>query len=339
MSPTPDPYGRDARRPYHIPLKGWWQVAQRVWTESGRDNLSVVAAGCAFYALFAIFPALSALISLYGLTASPSNVESQFGMLADVLPGQAYDMVIEQIRRIAAASGGSLGWSLVVSLGLAFWSANAGTQALFAALNIAYEEPERRNLLQFYLSAFTFTLVGILGGVVMLLAIVYVPTLFAYAGFSHAFELVVRVARWPFLALLVLSLLALLYRYGPCRRAAKWHWVSMGSLFATAVWLLASAGFSLYVANFAHYDRTYGSLGAVIILLFWLYISFYIVLLGAEINAELELQTAQDTTVGKPKRAGERGAFVADHVAGGPKGEKRPTSPVTRDPASAKPGA
>ena len=339
MSPTTDPYGRDARRPYHIPLKGWWQVAQRVWTESGRDNLSVVAAGCAFYALFAIFPALSALISLYGLTASPSNVESQFGMLADVLPGQAYDMVIEQIRRIAAASGGSLGWSLVVSLGLAFWSANAGTQALFAALNIAYEEPERRNLLQFYLSAFTFTLVGILGGVVMLLAIVYVPTLFAYAGFSHAFELVVRVARWPFLALLVLSLLALLYRYGPCRRAAKWHWVSMGSLFATAVWLLASAGFSLYVANFAHYDRTYGSLGAVIILLFWLYISFYIVLLGAEINAELELQTAQDTTVGKPKRAGERGAFVADHVAGGPKGEKRPTSPVTRDPASAKPGA
>ncbi len=338
MIPTPDPYGRDARRPYHIPLKGWWQVAQRVWTESGRDNLSVVAAGCAFYALFAIFPALSALISLYGLTASPSNVESQFGMLADVLPGQAYDMVIEQIRRIAAASGGSLGWSLVVSLGLAFWSANAGTQALFAALNIAYEEPERRNLLQFYLSAFTFTLVGILGGVVMLLAIVYVPTLFAYAGFSHAFELVVRVARWPFLALLVLSLLALLYRYGPCRRAAKWHWVSMGSLFATAVWLLASAGFSLYVANFAHYDRTYGSLGAVIILLFWLYISFYIVLLGAEINAELELQTAQDTTVGKPKRAGERGAFVADHVAGGPKGEKRPTSPVTRDPASAKPG-
>ncbi len=314
-------------------------MAQRVWTESGRDNLSVVAAGCAFYALFAIFPALSALISLYGLTASPSNVESQFGMLADVLPGQAYDMVIEQIRRIAAASGGSLGWSLVVSLGLAFWSANAGTQALFAALNIAYEEPERRNLLQFYLSAFTFTLVGILGGVVMLLAIVYVPTLFAYAGFSHAFELVVRVARWPFLALLVLSLLALLYRYGPCRRAAKWHWVSMGSLFATAVWLLASAGFSLYVANFAHYDRTYGSLGAVIILLFWLYISFYIVLLGAEINAELELQTAQDTTVGKPKRAGERGAFVADHVAGGPKGEKRPTSPVTRDPASAKPGA
>ena len=133
----------------------------------------------------------------------------------------------------------------------------------------------------------------------MLLAIVYVPILFAYAGYSHAFELLVKVARWPLLALVVLTFLALLYRYGPCRRSAKWRWVSVGSLFATVMWLIASAGFSFYVSNFAHYDRTYGSLGAVIVLLFWLYISFYIVLLGAEINAELELQTAQDTTRGR----------------------------------------
>ncbi|MGC1179923.1 MAG: YihY/virulence factor BrkB family protein [Methyloceanibacter sp.] len=338
MSRKPDPYGRDARRPYHIPLRGWWQVAQRVWTESGRDNLSVVAAGCAFFALFAIFPALSALISIYGLTADPATVEQQFGILAHLLPAQAYDVVIEQIRRIAEASNRSLGWSLGLSLGLAFWSANAGTQALFAALNIAYEEPERRGLLQFYLSAFTFTLAGILGGVIMLLAIVYVPILFAVTGTFYAFEFFVRMARWPFLALLVLCLLALLYRYGPCRRTAKWHWVSVGSLFATTVWLLASALFSLFVSNFAHYDRTYGSLGAVIILLFWLYISFYIVLLGAEINAELELQTAEDTTAGPPRPSGERGAFVADHVAGGPKGDKRPSRPLPED-AGAKPGA
>jgi len=175
MRPKPDPYGRDARRPYHIPLRGWWQVIQRVWTESGRDNLSVVSAGCAFFALFAIFPALSALIALYGLTANPATVEQQFGMLSDVLPAQAYDIVIEQVRRLVQASSRSLGWSLAVSLALAFWSATAGTQALFAALNIAYEEPERRTILQFYLSAFTFTFAGILGGVIMLLAIVYVP--------------------------------------------------------------------------------------------------------------------------------------------------------------------
>jgi membrane protein len=164
MNHEPDPYGRDATRPYQIPLKGWWQVSQRVWSESNRDNLSVVAAGCAFFALFAIFPALSALISLYGLTADPAIVEKQFGMLNSVLPTQAYDMVIEQIHRISAASGRTLGWSLAVSLGLALWSANAGTQAMLAALNIAYGEPDRRSLFQYYLNAFTFTIIGILGG-------------------------------------------------------------------------------------------------------------------------------------------------------------------------------
>ena len=298
----------------------------------------MVAAGCAFFALAAIFPALSALISLYGLTADPATVEQQFQMLGSVLPPQAYGIVIEQIHRISAASNGTLGWGLVVSLLLALWSANAGTQAMIAALNIAYEERERRSLFRYYFDAFTFTITGILGGVVMLLAIVYVPILFAFTGYSHAFELVVSIARWPFLALFAVFLLSLLYRYGPCRRNAKWHWVSVGSLFAMVVWLIASAAFSLYVSNFANYDRLYGSLGAVIILLIWLYISFYIVLIGAEINAELELQTAKDTTAGRPRPMGERGAFVADHVAGGPDGHKRPVSPVSRDPAAAKPG-
>jgi membrane protein len=271
--------------------------------------------------------------------ADPANVELNFGTLAYLLPQQAYDIVIEQTTRLADTSGQTLGWSLVLSLGLGLWGANAGAQALFAALNIAYEEPERRSLFQFYLSAFTFTLLGILGGLVMLIAIVYVPILFASAGFSSLFETLVRFGRWPFLALLVLFLLALLYRFGPCRKNAKWRWVTVGSLFATMVWLLASAGFSFYVSHFANYDKTYGSLGAVIIFLFWLYISFYIILLGAEINAELELQTAVDTTAGRPKPMGKRGAFVADHVAGGPQGDRRPSSPVTRDPSVAKGGA
>ena len=339
MEGKADPFGRDAIRPLDIPVRGWWQVAERVLSESSRDNLSVVAAGCAFYALFAIFPALSALISLYGLVADPANIEQSFGMLSYVLPKQGYDIVIEQIRRVAQTPNQTLGWSLLLSLGLALWSANSLAQALFAALNIAYEEPERRSLFQFYLSAFTFTLLGILGGLVMLMAIVYVPILFASVGFSTEFEALVRLGRWPLLALLVLFLLALLYRFGPCRENAKWRWVSVGSLFATAVWLLASAGFSFYVSHFAHYDKTYGSLGAVIIFLFWLYISFYIILLGAEMNAELELQTAVDTTTGRPKPMGKRGAFVADHVAGGPLGDRRPSSPVTRDPSVAKGGA
>ena len=267
-----------------------------MWSESNRDNLSVVAAGCSFFALFAIFPALSALISLYGLTADPTTVEQDFGMLGSLLPTQAYDIVIEQIHRISATSGRTLGWSLAVSLGLALWSATAGTQALLAALNIAYEEAESRSLFQYYLNAFTFTIIGIFGGVIILLAILYVPILFAFTGYSHDFEHVVSVVRWPILALFVFSMLALLYRYGPCRRSANWRWVGVGSLFATTLWLIASSAFSLYVSNFANYDRIYGSLGAVIILLFWLYISFYIILLSAEINAELELQTAKDTT-------------------------------------------
>ena len=338
MNKKPDPYGRDAKRPHHIPLRGWLQVIQRVWLESGRDNLSVVSAGCAFYALFALFPALAALISIFGLATDPNSVEQQFAMLEDVLPLQAYDVVIDQIHRLAATSGRTLGWSLAVSVAIALWSGNALTQAMFAALNIAYEEPESRSVLRYYLSALTFTLAGLAGVLAMLFAIFYVPLMFAYAGFSQGFERIVAVGRWPLLAIIVLVLLALLYRYGPCRRSAKWHWVSVGSLFATTVWLLASAAFSLYVANFANYDRTYGSLGAVIILLFWLYISFYIILIGAEINAELELQTAQDTTRGGPKPIGSRGAFVADHVAGGPGGETRPVSPVTANPAQAKPG-
>jgi len=208
---------------------------------------------------------------------------------------------------------------------------------MMAALNIAYEEPERRSLFRYYLNAFTFTLTGLAVGVAMLLAIVYVPILFALTGYSYVFELLVRVLRWPFLALFVLIAISFLYRYGPCRRNAKWHWVSVGALFATVVWLVASAGFSIYVSNFANYDKLYGSLGAVIILLLWLYISFYIVLIGAELNAELELQTAKDTTSGKPRPMGSRGAFVADHVAGGPKGNKRPISEVAKDPAAAKP--
>jgi membrane protein len=302
MDPKSNPYGSDATRPYHIPLKGWWQIAQRVTSKTASDNLSVVSAGCAFYALFAIFPALTASISLYGLTADAAMVDRQFGMLASVLPPQAYDIVISQIRRIADTSGQTLGWSLALSLCIALWSANLGTQAMFSALNIAYGEPERRSLLQFYLSAIGYTIIGILGGVVMLSAIVYVPILFADAGHPQAYEEIIRIARWPILALLTLFFLALIYRYGPSRVSPQWRWVSVGSAFATLVWLLASVGFSYYVSNFANYDQMYGSLGAVIILLFWLYISFYIVLLGAEINAALELQKAQDTTQGKPKR-------------------------------------
>ena len=320
MAVAKDAFGTEAARPLSIPPRGWWQVLKRVASESGRDGISVIAAGCAFFAMVAAFPALSALVALYGLTADPATVRDHFANLQGLLPAQAYDLIVEQSTRIVERSDSTLGWSLAVSLGLAFWGAAKGTKTLFGALNVAYEEEEKRGFIRLNASALAFTVLGLVAAVVVMAALVYVPVLFAFAGFSSAFEVAVRVLRWPLLAGLIIVALAFLYRFGPSRRAARWQWLSAGALVATLGWLVASAGFALYVENFADYDAAYGSLGAVIVLLFWLYLTFYIILLGAELNAELELQTRRDTTVGRPKPMGTRGAYVADNVEGGPGG-------------------
>ena len=317
MNHKQDPAARDATRPYHIPLKGPWQIAKRVGSKIVSDNLQVVTAGCAFYALFAIFPALWASISLFGLVTDPATVEQQFGFLATVLPAQAYDIVIGEIHRIASTSDKTLGWTFGVALGIALWSANFGTQAMFLALKIAAGGTRHESLLRFYLSAFICTIIGILGGVAILFALVYVPSLFSDTGQAGTYKMVIKVVRWPFLALLVLALLTLIYRYGPGGSDSKWRWVSVGAVFATTIWLLASLGFSYYVSNFfSNYDRMYGSLGAVIVLLLWLYLSFFIVLVGAEINAVLESQTAPDSAPGAPKPTGKRDAEIDNQGAG-----------------------
>jgi membrane protein len=288
MNRKPDETEQSAMRPYHIPPKGWWEIVKDVVIKAGEDHLSVVSAGCAYYALFAIFPALTASISLYGLTTDPATVERQFSMLQTVLPDQAYEIVIDQIRRIAQTSGQALGWSFAVSLAVALWIANLGTQAMFSALNIAYGDPERRSIVRFYASAIGYTFIGILGGVAMLFAIVYVPILIGDSGHPEFYQTVAAYLRWPLFLLFTLFLLALIYRYGPSRPSPKWQWLSIGSVFAALMWLLASFGFSYYVSNFANYDKMYGTLGGVMVLLFWLYLSFYIVLLGAQINARVE---------------------------------------------------
>lgn len=294
MTRTPQPIGQGTARPYHNPGMAVWQIVKNVAIRAGQDHLSVVSAGCAYYALFAIFPALTASISLYGLTTDAATVERQFSMLKTVLPPQAYDIVIDQIRRIAQTSGQTLGWSFGVSLAIALWSANLMTQAMFAALNIAYGEPERRSILHFYLSAIGYTFIAILGGVAMLFAIVYVPVLFYDAGHPEIYQTLVAYLRWPIFLVFTLFLLALIYRFGPSRETAKMKWITPGAVFAALMWLAASLGFSYYVSTFANYDRMYGALGGVIILLFWLYLSFYIVLLGAEINAQVERPSRAD---------------------------------------------
>ena len=297
--------GAGARKPpvaakHSGPLNKFWAVLKDVGLRTGRDHLSVVSAGCAYYALFAIFPALTASISLYGLTANPENVERQFDVFSTVLPPQAYTILLDQIKRIAGTSGQALGWSFVAGLLVALWSANHATQAMFSALNIAYGQPERRGFVHFYLAAVGYTFIGIVGVAAMLFAIVSVPILFDDTGHPQAFQTVVTYLRWPVFFLLTLFLLALIYRFGPSREDPEWRWITPGSVFATLVWLLASLGFSYYVSNFADYDRMYGSLGAVIILLFWLYMSFYIVLLGAEVNAAIERHGGQRTAKTEP---------------------------------------
>jgi membrane protein len=318
MNSKQEPPAQQSSSSRQVALKESWAIVKRVLKKTGRDHISVVSAGCAFYALFAIFPALTASISLYGLTANPATIERQFGMLQAVLPPQGYEIVIEEIRRIAAKSSNTLGWSFVLSLIVALYSATLGTKAMFSALNIAYGERERRGFLHFYMSAVGATILGILGGVAMLFAIVYVPILFDDAGDPHLYKTIIKYVRWPVFVLFTLVLLAVIYRFGPSRSIAKWRWVSAGSVFAALVWLLTSIGFSYYVASFSHYDKMYGSLGAVIVLLLWLYISFFIVLIGAQINAQVEM-----VAEGTPQDASgllADDAFLADDVpATGPR--------------------
>lgn len=312
MREAPIPGGR-AEQPAQIPGRGWWAISKRIYIQIGTHNLSLVAAGCAFFALLAVFPAITACVSLYGLVSDPAQVQAQVQSMQGVLPEQALTIVQNQLRAVASTSQQGLSWGLGLSLAFALWTASAGIKALFSALNIVYREAEERSFVRFAAQGLLFTLAAILAVIVAVFMITVVPAALALLALGPLVEPLVSLLRWPLLALLMMIGLAFLYRYGPSRANPRWTWVSWGAVIATVFWVAASIGFSLYVANFGSYDKTYGSLGAVVVLMFWLYISAFVVLLGAELNAELEHQTAHDTTTGKPQPAGERGAFVADH--------------------------
>lgn len=306
--------GENANWPGEIPRRGWKDVLLRIKDEVGNDNLSIVSAGVAFFALFAIFPAITALVTLYGLVTTPDQAEQQLAPLHDLLPGSAFDILANQTRQVASAATGSLGFGLVLSLGLAIWSANAGTKSIITALNIAYEEKEKRGFFRLSLCSIAFTISGILFVIIALTLIAAVPAVLAFLDFDPGLaQSLLLMLRWVLMAALMAVGLAFLYRYAPSRRPAKLQWLSPGAIAATLLWLAASIGFSLYVRHFGTYDKTFGSLGAVVILLMWFYISAYVVCLGAELNAELERQTHRDSTIGPEKPIGERGAFVADN--------------------------
>ncbi len=279
-----------------------------------RDNLSLVAAGVAFYALLAIFPALAALVSIYAYFASPTDIGAHLSQVIELLPESTGELILSQIASIAQSSSTSLSLSAIGTLILTIWSSSKGSQALITACNISYQEYEKRSFFKAQLVRFLFSIGAIVVAIFALLIIGILPVVLNLVGLKENIDLLITFISWPLLAFTFNFALVLLYRYAPHRKPAKWRWITLGSVIATILWIVASIGFSFYVSKFASYNETYGSLGGVVIMLMWLYISAYIVILGATINAASEQQTAIDSTIGPDKKRGERGAYVADHL-------------------------
>lgn len=306
--------GRGAIKPWQIPWRGWKDIFWRTLEEVQKDRLLAIAAGVVFYALLAIFPAITALVSMYGLFTPPATINQHLVFLSDVMPDGAVGIIREQIDRVAAKGDYRLGFGFIFGLAIAIWSANAGIKAVIDALNVVYEEDEKRGFFKLNLISLCFTaaaLAAILIGIAMIMA---VPLLLDRVGLGTVATAALEYGRWPALLIAVLVSLAVLYRFGPSRAQAQWRWLSVGSLVATVLWIAGSALLSFYLRKYANYDATYGSLGAAIGLMMWLWMSAIVVLLGAEINAEVEHQTAADTTVGTPKPMGRRNATMADTV-------------------------
>ncbi|MBA3448232.1 MAG: YihY/virulence factor BrkB family protein [Pseudaminobacter sp.] len=304
--------GRDAEWPSAIPAPGWRDIGWRIWEEVTEDRVLLIAAGATFYLLLALFPALAAFVSLYGFVADPLTVADHISHLGGLLPSAGLDIIRQQLEALATQNDNALGIGFLTGLAIALWSANNGIKALFDAMNVAYEETEKRGFIRLNLISIAFTLGAILIAIVLLLAVGVVPAVLAYLQLGGWVELLIAWARWPILLLAVVTGISLIYRYGPSRQPQKWRWLSWGAIMATLVWLAASWGFSFYLQNFADYNATYGSLGAVIGLMTWTWMSVIILIVGAEFNAEMQHQTARDSTTGEPKPMGERGAVVAD---------------------------
>lgn len=306
--------GQSAQQPMHIPARGWWDIIKRIFNQLSRDNLSLVAAGVAFYALLAIFPALAAVVSVYAYFSSPDEIATQLNQVIILLPESSAELILSQITSLSQKSQASLSLSAIVTLILTIWSSSKGSQALITACNISYQESQKRSFFKAQLVRFLFAIGAIVVATFALLIIGILPVVLNLVGFKENIDLLLTLISWPVLALTFNFALTLLYRFAPHRKPAKWRWLTLGSSVATLLWIFASIGFSFYVSQFASYNETYGSLGGVVIMLMWLYISAYIVILGATINAAAEQQTSKDSTIGPAKERGQRGAYVADHV-------------------------
>ena len=289
--------GRDAETPQEIPKEGWFRVLKRTRAESKHDNLPLLAAGVAFYALLSLVPALAAMVSLYGMVADPADIDRQVGDALAAAPSEVRELVSQQLESVTGQSQGGLGLTAVVSVVLALWSASSGMKHLMSAINVAYGEEEGRGFLALRLRALLLTVGAIAFAVVAIGVITAVPLLF------------------PILGVGVVAGLSVLYRYAPDRDEPRWSWTTPGTIIATVGWLVGSALFSLYTATSGSYAETYGALGSVVVLMLWLMLSAAVIVVGAEVNAEAERQTAEDTTEGPERPLGTRDAYAADTVA------------------------
>lgn len=308
--------GPDVHTPLQLAARGWWQVLKRTYREAKADNLGLIAAGVAFYGFLAMVPTLAALVLLYGLAVTPQTLSAHMEVLTDFVPDDAAALIADQLRTAIAAGDAQSGLGLVLALGLALFGATKGTGAVMTAINIVYEEQETRGLVRVTVVRLGLTL----GLVVVALFVIGFATLAASvaqmaARWHPLMSATVTGLYWVLMAAIVSAAIAVLYRLAPDRADARWSWVTPGALFSTAAVVVATVGFSLYSASIGKFDATYGALGAVVALLTWLYFSAYGVLIGAELNAELEHQTASDTTTGPEQPLGRRRAVMADTVA------------------------
>jgi membrane protein len=309
-------HGRQADQPQEIPPRGWKDIAKRTAKEVKQDQVPLLGAGVAFYALLSLFPAIIAGVSIYGLVADPATVRDQINRLTEMLSPETAAIIGTQLKQVTSGAGGALGVATVIGILTALWSASSGMKALITGVNLAYDETESRKFVKLRGLSIVLTLGAMVLMGVALALIVGFPAL--ADSWPTALRWTVGGLRWVLLAALLIGALAVLYRYAPDRDEPKWTWVSWGSGIATLLWILASIGFSIYANSFGNYNKTYGALAGVIILMFWLYLTAVIVLVGAELNTEMELQTAKDTTAGPTRPMGERDAHAADHVAESP---------------------
>lgn len=285
---NPDAHPGDINKP------GWFATLKRVYSEIGDDHVSLIAAGCAFYGLLAIFPGIVAAMAIAGLFFEPSTVVNQLESLSGFLPQQAAEIVLGQAQEVAGSEEGGLGLAAVFGILVAIYSASKGVQSLMEGLNVAFEAEESRGLVKFNLVKLALTLGMILGFLLIVAVAALLPAVLGVLPWGATTELIINIVRWPVLLVFVALGLAILYRYGPDRGEKKWRWITPGAALACLLWLVGSLGFAFYVRNFGGYNETFGALGGVIVLLMWLWLSSFIVLMGAEFDSEMERQAKHD---------------------------------------------